>query len=130
MSIRGDLSRLAKKERLSLHMPGHTGLRHTGDTTELPGTDNLLAPGGSIKELEEAIARIYGCRRSYLGTNGSTGLLLSAMMKGGRGTRTLLPRSAHLSLYKGLVLMNQEPRYLPVTRDSLGLARPPKAEDY
>ena len=130
MSLRGDLSRLAKKERLSLHMPGHKGLRHSWDTTELPGTDSLLEPAGSLRELEGAIARIYGCRRSYLGTNGSTGLLLSAMMKGGRGTRTLLPRSAHLSLYKGLMLMDQEPLYIPVTRDSLGIARPPGAASY
>lgn len=130
MSIKRDLEELRRKQRLSLHMPGHKGHRHTYDTTELPGMDNLQAPKGSIRELEGTIAKIYGVERAYLGTNGATGLLLSAILQGGRGTKTVLPRGSHHSIYKGLMLMNQEPCYLPSKVDSLGIHRPPESRDY
>lgn len=130
MSIRQDLEELKKKERFSLHMPGHKGARLTNDTTELSLTDNLLHPSGSIKELEKAIAHIYDVNNAYIGTNGSTCLLMSSLLYGGKGKKILLPRGSHQSIYKGIIDQGQEPIYLKNRIDNLGIARPIPAKDY
>ncbi len=130
MSIRQDLDKLKKKEAFSLHMPGHKGLRLPTDTTELSFTDNLLNPIGSIKELEKAIAHIYDVKRTYIGTNGSTGLLMSSLLYAGKGKKVLLPRGSHQSIYKGIIDQGQEPIYLKNDIDNLGIARPIPAKDY
>ena len=129
-SLKNDLAHLRKKERLSLHMPGHKGLRLREDTTELALTDNLLHPQGSILELEKAIARIYGAKWSYVGTNGSTSFLLGSLFYAGKGQKIVLPRASHQSIYKGLILGNHQPIYLENSIDELGIARPLKTEDY
>lgn len=145
MSLKDDLERLRRKERLSLHMPGHKGLRLPLDTTELPGTDNLQSPTGSLRALEDAIAGIYGTSRAYLGTNGSTGLLQSALLKAkdkvlenrrskGQETRSpvriLLPRGVHLSICRGVVLLGLQPIYLPNPLHPLGFPLPVPAGGY
>lgn len=145
MSLKDDLERLRRKERLSLHMPGHKGLRLPLDTTELPGTDNLQSPTGSLRALEDAIAEIYGTSRAYLGTNGSTGLLQSALLKAkemalanrrSRGAEThspvriLLARGVHLSIGRGVVLLGLEPIYLPNPLHPLGFPLPIPADRY
>lgn len=129
-SLKGDLKNLRKKERLSLHMPGHKGFRLREDTTELADTDNLLNPKGSILELEKAIADIYGGKSCYLGTNGSTSLLLGSLFLAGEKKKVILPRASHLSIYKGLILGNHEPLYLENEIDEIGIARPLKPEAY
>ncbi|KAF0092366.1 MAG: arginase [Fusobacteria bacterium] len=130
MSIRQDLDKLNKKEAFSLHMPGHKGVRLKTDTTEISLTDNLLHPCGSIKELEKSIAHIYDVKKAYIGTNGSTGLLMSSLLYAGKGKKVLLPRSSHQSIYKGIIDQGQEPIYLRNKIDSLGIARPIPAKDY
>jgi len=130
MSIKSDLERLGKKEAFSLHMPGHKGLRLKTDTTELSITDNILNPKGGILELESAIAHIYDVKKAYLGTNGSTGLLMSSLLYAGKGEKILLPRGSHQSIYKGIIANGQEPIYLKNEIDILGIARPIKAADY
>lgn len=129
-SLKGDLKNLKKKERLSLHMPGHKGFRLREDTTELADTDNLLNPKGSILELEKAIADIYGGKNCYLGTNGSTSLLLGSLFLAGEKKKVVLPRASHLSIYKGLISGNHEPFYLENEIDELEIARPLKPEAY
>jgi arginine decarboxylase len=130
MSIRKDMDKLKKKETFSLHMPGHKGLRLPTDTTELKCTDNLLNPSGSIKELEEAISHIYDVKKAYVGTNGSTGLLMSSLLYAGKGKKIILPRGTHQSIYKGIIDQGQEPIYLKNKIDNLGIARPIQAKDY
>ena len=130
MSIRQDLDRINKKETFSLHMPGHKGARLKTDTTELSLTDNLLNPKGSIGELEKSIAHIYDVKAAYIGTNGSTGLLMSSLLYAGKGKKVLLPRGSHQSIYKGIIDNDQEPIYLSNRIDSLGIARPVPASDY
>lgn len=130
MTLRESLEKLKKKEAFSLHMPGHKGVRLKTDTTELSLTDNLLNPKGGIKELEKAIAHIYDVKRAYLGTNGSTGLIMSSMLHLGDGKKVALPRASHLSVYKGLIANRQVPVYLKNETDSLGIARPVAAREY
>lgn len=130
MSIKNDLVRLGKKEKFPLHMPGHKGLRLKTDTTELSMTDNILNPKAGILELEKAIANIYGVKNAYLGTNGSTGLLMSSLLYVGKGKKIVLPRGSHQSIYKGLIDNGQEPVYLKNKIDMLGIARPIKAAKY
>ncbi len=130
MSIRQDLEKLKDKEAFSLHMPGHKGVRMKTDSTELSLTDNLLHPRGSIKELGESIAHIYDVKDAYIGTNGSTGLLMSSLLYAGKGKKVLLPRGSHQSIYKGIIDQGQEPIYLRNKIDSLDISRPTTAADY
>lgn len=129
-SLKDTLEHLKKKERLSLHMPGHKGLRIREDTTELSYTDNLLNPKGSILELEKAITNIYGGKKSYLGTNGSTSFLLGSLFLAGKNKQVVMPRGSHLSVYKGLIIGNHKPNYLENEVDSLGLIKPVTNESY
>lgn len=129
-SLKNDLGTLRKKERLSLHMPGHKGLRIREDVTELELTDNLLNPKGGILELEKAIAKIYGGKNCYLGTNGSTSLLLGSLFLVGEKKKVVLPRISHQSIYKGIINNNQEPIYIKNEIDDLGIGKLVKNEDY
>ncbi len=130
MSIKSDLNNLVKKEAFSLHMPGHKGIRLKTDTTELSMTDNILNPKAGIMELENTISHIYNVKNAYLGTNGSTGLLLSSLLYAGKDKKIILPRGSHQSIYKGLINNGQEPIYLKNKIDELGIARPVKAAEY
>lgn len=130
MSIKQDLDKLKKKEAFSLHMPGHKGTRLKTDSTELSLTDNLLHPSGSIKELGKSIAHIYDVKDAYIGTNGSTGFLMSSLLYAGKGKKVLLPRGSHQSIYKGIIDQGQEPIYLKNKIDNLDIARPIPAKDY
>ena len=130
MSLKDDLKKHVSMERLSLHMPGHKGLRDPQDVTELPGLDNLLHPTGSLLELEARMAAHYEAAQAYLGTGGSTSMILSAMLQAGRGERIVLPRVSHQSVYKGMMANLQEPVYLPNKLNNLGIAAPIEAEDY
>lgn len=130
MSIRQDLEKLKKKEAFSLHMPGHKGSRLPSDTTELRLTDNLHHPCGSIKELGKSIAHIYDVKDAYIGTNGSSGLLMSSLLYAGKGKKVIMPRGSHQSIYKGIIDNGQEPIYLKNKIDNLGIARPVPAAAY
>ena len=80
--LHNDLENLNK---IPFHMPGHkrnpkfgiTGAK--ADITEIQGYDNLHAASGSIKEIENSLAKLYSAKRSFLLVNGSTVGLLSAI---------------------------------------------------
>ena len=69
------------------HMPGHKrnpavmGSFFPGgqDITEITGFDNLHHPEGILLEASRHAAQVYGSRFTFLGVNGSTGMILSAM---------------------------------------------------
>jgi lysine decarboxylase len=83
------------------------------EITEFPGSDNLLAPTGIIKELEERMAKLFGAEHSFLMTNGSTGCLLSALMAVRKqGAQVLIARNCHKSVYSALVLSGMKPVYV------------------
>ncbi len=100
------------------HMPGHKGhwrfLRRFPvgkmDVTELPDTDNLFAPEGVIAKAQADIAQILGARASYITTDGSTsGVYTLLFVASRKGSKVIVPRNAHASVYNGCRLLNLEP---------------------
>lgn len=132
------LRRHSRRERISFHAPGHKGnpawnssLVLGRDATELPGLDDLHAPGGPIAEAQELCARFYGADHSFFLVNGSTAgiqaLFLAAL---GPGDEILLPRYAHRSAVAGLVLSGAVPAWIPSRWEAkLGLNYGPAPED-
>ncbi len=102
------------------HMPGHKRndsfmqykfLEH--DITEIPGSDNLFAPSGVLKSLNEKLAQAYGASESFLHVNGSSGAIISAIIAAcGDGETVLVSRNSHISLYNALILQGGVPKYV------------------
>lgn len=132
MTFKSHLEKHLKEEKLSLHMPGHKGAKANFDTTELPTTDDLLAPykEGELKVFLRRIESLYGAEEAFIGTNGSTGLLMSALMLIGEGEEVILPRYSHQSIYHGLIQNDLRPVFLRGEIDVFDIPRPPKATDY
>ncbi|MCL2702689.1 MAG: aminotransferase class I/II-fold pyridoxal phosphate-dependent enzyme [Defluviitaleaceae bacterium] len=109
-----------QKEIYPFHMPGHKRNRAflppgilDMEITEIPGSDNLLAPEGIIRELEERTAVVFGADISFLGTNGSTGGLLGGLMAVNKpGAPVIIARNCHKSVYSALVLTGLRPVYI------------------
>ena len=59
-----------------LHMPGHKGRAFLGceayDITEIAGADSLYEAGGIIAKSEANAARLFGARRTFYSTEGSS----------------------------------------------------------
>ena len=71
--------RYSRENPARFHMPAHFGVRDDGlyasapfDVTELGFSDNLQNPSGIIAESEKQCAKIYGAKRSFYLTSGST----------------------------------------------------------
>lgn len=109
-----------EKDMYPFHMPGHKRQSRflppellNMEITEFPGADNLLAPAGVIKELEERVAEAFDADFSFLMTNGSTGCILAALMAVRRqGAHVLVARNCHKSVYSALVLSGMKPFYI------------------
>lgn len=129
-SIKEMLEAHRRCEKVSFHMPGHKGTCNAYDVTELTDTDDLLSPEGPIKELLEQLKAVYGQKYAYIGTNGATGLLMSALMAVGREQTVVLSRASHQSLYHGLIQNNQKPIYLAPDVGVEGFLQPPKVKAY
>lgn len=105
------------------HMPGHKRNKESAagvladvyglDITEIDGFDNLHCAAEILKKEQERAARIYGSEASYFLVNGSTSGILSAIaavLK--RGSRLLMARNCHKSVYHGVYLRELEISYL------------------
>lgn len=120
--LRKQLKHVVASDRHRFHMPGHKGrlplpLDCSLDVTEIPGADNLHAPDGVIREVQEKIAGIYGSGQSFLLTGGSTaGILASIMSLCAPGETILVPVNAHRSVLAALAFGQVEAAfYQPVT---------------
>jgi lysine decarboxylase len=117
----------AGTDPVSFHMPGHKGaelLRKLGygpllenlvdmDITEIPGADNLFQNEDVILEVMEKYKALYGSRKSYLLVNGSSvGLIASILTSARRGSRVLIARNCHKSIYNAVNLGGLEAEYL------------------
>ncbi len=59
-----------------LHMPGHKGaFGYAGDITEIKGADSLYAANGVIAEAETEASHLFGSRRTFFGTEGSSQMI-------------------------------------------------------
>jgi len=108
---------------LPFHMPGHKlgkGIPEEFlveieklDLTEIPGTDNLHAPTGAIKEAQELAAEAFGARKSFFLVNGCTvGLhaTISAMCRPGQSL--IVGRDCHKAVINGMFLAGVRPHYV------------------
>lgn len=115
------LSEHAKTGAYALHMPGHkrntamlgNALPYALDITEIPGFDDLHAPSGVLRRLEEQLAALWGARQSFALVNGATsGILAGIASLVSPGDTVLLARNCHRSVYHALALTGAVPVYL------------------
>lgn len=108
---------------LPFHMPGHKmgkGILEEFkkaafnlDVTEVPGTDNLHFPEGSIKEAEEVAAKAFGSDRTYFLVNGSTcGIYAMVLAVCNPGDKLIVARDSHKALTGALILGDINPVYV------------------
>ena len=113
-------SQLKNKEGLDkrFHMPGHKARGDFKskfpiaplDITELSYSDNLFCPDGIIAAAQDDIAEILGAQKSYILTDGSTSGVLSMIYAvKDRGTKLIVPRNCHKSVWNACKLFNLEP---------------------
>lgn len=126
------------KDAISFHMPGHKGshlYRRFGfedflndimdyDITEIAGADNLFQTEGVIKSVQDRYAALYGCKKSYLLINGSSGGNLAAILASVRkGKQLIMARNCHKSVFNALALGEIKPVYLyPDTIGAFGIS--------
>lgn len=115
--IYSQLKKYAKADK-SFHMPGHKARGDfkskfpvaNMDITELSYSDNLLCPAGVIARAQKEIAEILGAGKSYILTDGSSSGVLSMIYAvRGAGTKLIVPRNSHESVWNACKLFNLEP---------------------
>ncbi len=123
-TIYGKLAKMAARNPVSFHVPGHKNGNSSGmsplfremgklDTTELYGTDNLHNPVGIIKNAQERAASLYGARESFFLVNGTTGGILAAVSAmASPGDKILMQRDCHRSVFHAAALNNLVPVYM------------------
>ena len=127
-----------KKSRFtkSFHMPGHKAHGEFKnkfpvaplDVTELSYSDNLACPKGIIAEAQKDIAEILGAQKSYILTDGSTSGVLSMIYAvKGRGTKIIVPRNCHQSVWNACKILGLEP-VIVQGENKDGLMTPPSPE--
>lgn len=102
-----------KSECIPFHMPGHkrqdmdyiTLLGGKYDITEIPGFDDLHAPEGVLAESMELARALFGGKRVFYMTNGSTcGLQAAVYAVCPRGSSVIAARNSHISVYNAIEL--------------------------
>lgn len=107
------------KQAARFHTPGHKAapqsLSFIGaalgyDVTELPMTDSLLMPQGSILQAEQAAAGLFGTAETLFSAGGCT-LCIQTMLRlvFSNGGKLVLGRNCHVSALNALALMKIEP---------------------
>ncbi len=118
------------------HMPGHKRNPaflppdlHNLDVTEFGGMDNLHAPSGIIKALQEKISRIYGADESFMLVNGtSCGITAAICAACGERTTLYAPRGCHQSVFYGMILSGARPEYQNMERADVVIITSPSYE--
>ena len=102
----------------SFHMPGHKARGDFKakfavaplDVTELSYSGNLFCPSGVAVKAQEEIAEILGAKFSRILTGGSTsGVLAMVYALSGSGSKIIIPRNSHQSVWNACRLFNLEP---------------------
>ena len=105
-----------------LHMPGHKGRGPLGveglDLTEIKGADSLYEADGIIAQSEENAARLFGSRRTFYSTEGSSqcirAMLALALENRPAGTApiVLAARNVHKAFLYAAALLDLEVAWL------------------
>lgn len=115
--IYSQLKTYAKAQR-AFHMPGHKARGDFKakfpvaplDVTELDYSDNLLCPTGVIAAAQKEIAEILGAKRSFILTDGSSSGVLAMMYALSKyGTKVIVPRNSHMSVWNACKIFGLEP---------------------
>lgn len=153
LSLLARLEELSKSGQIPLHMPGHKRnealaeyLHTLGarlDITEITGFDDLHDAQGILRAAQDRAAALWSVRKSWFLINGSTGGILAGIRAlAPAGSRVLVARACHKSVFHALELCRLRPAFLqpqpvpgwsfagPVSPESLaqGLARFPDAK--
>jgi len=116
-------------------MPGHKGraadlgLSWSWDITELPGTDNLLAPEGCIAQSQVLCAAEHRAAHAFYGVNGATGCLLAMLSYLSPGDEVIVARDFHRSVENALRLAGVRPAYVRVEQQLGEVPAAVRAED-
>lgn len=111
------------------HMPGHKG-RTPGcehDITELPGADNLMMPGGILRDAQHEAAQAFGARHSFFVTGGATTALIAALLSLPPNAALIAARDCHKSAIAGMALAGLDAAFLPQRWDGHAPALPDAA---
>ncbi len=128
MTLYKKLDEYRKKDSVRLHMPGHKGRGFDDfpplhgiapiDITEIDGFDDLHHPEGIILDVEKMAEALWGTKRCFISTNGSTGCILSAIsaayiagMRKGKN-KIALARNCHKSVYHAVEITGAYPVYI------------------
>lgn len=122
-SLLAELIGFRKKEKVSMHIPGHKSGRGLGayfvrnafdiDVTEVEGTDDLQNPTGILSDAQKRCAKAFGAYKSYFLTEGSSlGLRAAVIAACGRGGKLLIDRTCHKSVVSGIILGGIEPIFI------------------
>ena len=118
------------------HMPGHKGSGEFKskfkdsalDVTELSYTDNLHSPDGVIDKAQRDIAKIFGAKKSYITTDGSSsGVLALVYCASRRGNKLVVFRNSHQSVWNACKLFGVEPLIVQ-GEEKEGVLLPPDCE--
>ena len=121
------LQAYAESDFYPFHMPGHKrntallpdALPYPLDITEIDGFDNLHAPEGILKELNNRLAALYKSPASFALVNGSTVGILAGMRAAAAPESTVLvARNVHRSVCNALELLRLKPVWLSPKVDS------------
>jgi len=135
----------ASMKPVSFHMPGHKGsdlYKKFGhekflanffdyDITEIEGADNLFQREGIIAATSARYARLYGAKESYLLINGtSCGLISAILATVSKGSKLIMARNSHKSVFNALSLGEISPVYaVPEIIDEWGISGGISAEE-
>ena len=120
-SLYDQLISYSKSDYYGFHMPGGkrntlitgTGLPYHLDITEIDGFDDLHHAGGVLREIENRASEIFQSDDTALLVNGSTAGILSAIMGcTNKGSKILVARNCHKSVYHAIYLNELIPVYL------------------
>lgn len=116
-------------------MPGHKGRDSLWsefarfDITELPGTDNLLAPEGCIARSQELTAAAHHAAHAFYGVNGSSGCILAMFSYFRPGDTVLVARDFHRSVENAIRVSGVRPVYIPVRQRAGEMPALPETAD-
>lgn len=100
------------------------------DITEVEPLDNLHHPEGVIKEAQEKLRNLYGCRKAFFMVNGSTGGILASIFSAfNEGDEILVERNCHRSVYNGLIMRKLKVIYIECKVCDEGYFIPPDEEN-
>ena len=125
------LKEYAQKDMCPMHMPGHKRTDLGGselpwqlDITEIDGFDNLHAAEGILAEGMQLAAQLWGSKRAFYLINGSTGGILAGIAAAAApGSRVLMARGCHKSVYNAVELLGLHTAYLlPPADEAFGVA--------